>query len=382
MQLFKTFLKILNKNKLIIIFFSALLIFFGGFNMRTSSNNMNFSAKKPDIFIVNLDENDGITKSLISYLSKKCNIVNIEYDEEKINDALFFRDVSYVIYIPKNFNKEFLSGNVMDIDIKSTGDYESAYANMLLSRYINLANNYHNHIKDEQEIISKIEEILSKETEINVTSKLDIDNLAKACFYYNFSSYSIIACLIYVVSLILTSFKNENIKKRTLISSLNYQKYNISLLISNILFAVILWIFYVVLSFILIKNVMFTLHGFLYIINSFIFTMCATTISFFIANLLTSKNSIIGVTNVVSLGLSFLCGAFIPMSFLPQKVEKFSHILPTHYYIKNNEILKTLEKINIISLKEVIFNMIILVIFGVIFIIFTNIISRKNRKYL
>ena len=142
MLVFKTFLRILNKNKLIIIFFSALLIFFGGFNMKTSQNSMSFQAKKPDILIVNLDGEKGVTKSLINYMSKNCNIVNIENSEEKIDDALFFRDVSYVIYIPDNFNDEFFKGNVLNINIKSTGDYESAYASMLLNRYINVAKSY------------------------------------------------------------------------------------------------------------------------------------------------------------------------------------------------------------------------------------------------
>ena len=380
MLVFKTFLRILNKNKLIIIFFSALLIFFGGFNMKTSQNSMSFQAKKPDILIVNLDEEKGITKSLINYMSKNCNIVSIENSEEKIDDALFFRDVSYVIYIPENFNNEFFKGNILNINIKSTGDYESAYASMLLNRYINVAKSYTSVVYDES-IVDKIEETLNKSTEVEVKSKLDYDNLAKACFYYNFLSYSIVACLIYVVSLILTSFKNENIQKRIAISSVNYRKYNTSLLISNVLFAAALWIIYVLLSFLLVKNVMFTLNGLMYILNSFVFTLCATSLSFFIANLLRSKNSIIGVTNVVSLGFSFLCGAFIPMSFLPKKVETLSHIFPTHYYIKSNEILKTLEKFNITSLKEVILNLAILLVFSVIFIIFSNIISRKNRRF-
>lgn len=380
MLVFKTFLKILNKNKIIIIFFSTLLIFFGGFNMKTSQNSISFQAKKPDVLIINLDEEKGITKSLINYLSKNCNIVNIENSEEKIDDALFFRDVSYVIYIPKNFNNEFFKGNVKDINIKSTGDYESTYASMLLNRYINVAKTYTSFIHDES-VLDKIEETLNKSTEVEVKSKLDHDNLAKACFYYNFLSYSIVACLIYVVSLILISFKNENIQKRTVISSINYKKYNISLLISNVLFSALLWIVYVLLSFILVKNVMFTLNGVLYILNSFVFTICATSLAFFIANLLRSKNSIIGVTNVVSLGFSFLCGAFIPMSFLPKKVETLSHIFPTHYYIKNNEIFKTLEKFNITSLKEVILNLSILVTFSVIFIISSNIISRKNKSF-
>ena len=66
MTVFKTFLKILNKNKFIIILYTLFLIFFGGFNMQTSESNINFVASKPDIMIVNYDEEKGITKDLIN----------------------------------------------------------------------------------------------------------------------------------------------------------------------------------------------------------------------------------------------------------------------------------------------------------------------------
>ena len=59
MTVFKTFLKILNKNKFIIILYTLFLIFFGGFNMQTSESNINFVASKPDIMIVNYDEEKG-----------------------------------------------------------------------------------------------------------------------------------------------------------------------------------------------------------------------------------------------------------------------------------------------------------------------------------
>ena len=41
-------------------------------------------------------------------------------NEEKIDDALFYRDVSYVIYVPKNFGKDVLHGKNPEIKIKST----------------------------------------------------------------------------------------------------------------------------------------------------------------------------------------------------------------------------------------------------------------------
>lgn len=380
MTVFKTFLKVLNKCKLPIIMYTVFLIFFGGFNMQTSENNTNFVAEKPDVLIINKDEEKGITKNFVDYIKNNSNIIDIENDEEKVNDALFYRDVNYIIYIPEKFREEFLKGNNPEIEIKSTGDYSASYTEMLLSRYIKIANTYVKNVESEEELTSKINETLLKETKIEISSKLDTDNLSKACFYYNFANYSILAGLVYVICLILSSFKKENVQKRTIISSMNYKKINRKLLLSSSLVAIGLWLSYVVLSFILVGNVMFTMHGMMYIANSFIFSICALTIAFFIGNLITNKNAINGIINVVALGSSFLCGAFVPMEWLPDSVLKIAHILPSYYYISTNEMLKQLEVINLNTMKPVITNMGVIVIFTAIFIIITNVVSRKKRK--
>ena len=380
MTVFKTFLKILNKNKFIIILYTVFLIGFGGFNMQTSDNSTNFVASKPDIMIVNYDEKKGITRDLIKYITDNSNIIELNNNEEAINDGLFYRDVNYVIYIPENYGKDFMDGKNPEIKIKSTGDYQSSFAEMLLSRYIKVANIYQKSIDNEDELISKINETLSKESEVEITSKLDTDGLAKATFYYNFASYSILACLVYVICLILSSFKDIKIQKRTIISSTNYRKLNRQLLLSNSLFSIILWGVYVALSFVLIGDVMFSNQGIIYLINSFIFTMCATTIALFIGNLVSNKNAINGIVNVIALGSSFLCGAFVPMEWLPDGVLKIAHILPSYYYISSNESLKTLEVFNLETMQPIITNMIVILGFSILFIILTNIVSKRKQK--
>ena len=380
MTVFKTFLKILNKNKFIIILYTLFLIFFGGFNMQTSESNINFVASKPDIMIVNYDEEKGITKDLIKYIEENSNVVDLKNNEDAINDALFYRDVNYVVYIPKNYNKDFMDGKNPEIEIKSTGDYQSSFAEMLLSRYIKVANIYQKSINSEEELISKINETLSKKSEVEITSKLDTNILSKATFYYNFANYSIMACLIYVICLILASFKDIKIQKRTIISSTNYKTLNRKLLLSNSLFSIILWMIYVVLSFILVGDIMFSIHGIFYLINSFVFTICATTIALFIGNIVSNKNAISGIVNVIALGSSFLCGAFVPMEWLPDGVIKIAHILPSYYYISNNEVLKTLELINLNTIKPILLNIIIVLSFSIMFIILTNIVSKRKQK--
>ena len=380
MTVFKTFFKIVNKYKFTILLYTVILIIFAGFNMQTSENSMSFVASKPDVLIVNNDENQKLTSNLVNYIENNCNIIDIKDTEEARNDALFYRDVNYIIYIPENYSKDFLNGLNPEIEIKSTGDYQSSYAEMILTRYIKIANIYSKETKNEEELINKINETLSKETEIEVTSKLDTDNLSRATFYYNFLNYTILAGCVYLICLILSSFREEKIRKRTIISSMNYKKHNRQLLLANGILIMILWVFYVVLSFILIGKVMIEVHGLILIINSFVFSICSLTIAFLIGNLINNKNAINGIINVVGLGSSFLCGAFVPVEWLPDNILKIAHILPSYWYIQTNEIVKTLEIINLETLKPIFTNMGVLLIFSVLFIIITNVITRKKRR--
>lgn len=258
MTVFKTFWKILNKNKLTVIIYTVMLLIFGASNMQTSEKSMNFVASKPDVLIINYDEEKGITKDLIKYITDNSNIINIDNNEEKINDALFYRDINYCIYIPENYSKDFMDGKNPEIEIKSTGMAQASFEEMILSRYIKVANIYQKNITDEDELVKKINETLSKEAEVKITSKLDTNTISKATFYYNFASYSILACLLLVISLILSSFNEEKIRKRIIISDTSYKKHNRILLLSNCCYSLILWLLYVIISFVLLGDVMTT----------------------------------------------------------------------------------------------------------------------------
>lgn len=379
MTVFKAFLKVLNKCKIPIIIYTVILVFFSAFNMQTSEKNVSFTASKPNILIVNKAKEEGITKSFINYLNKNSNVINIVGSEEKIDDALFYRDVSYVIYVPEDFSEEIISGKTPEIKVKSVGDYGASLANMMVERYLKIANVYSDVAESEEELVSLIDDTLATKVGVKITSKLDSNSIEKAVFYYNFLNYCILAGTIYVICLILSSFKEENIKKRTMVSSMSNKKYNTILLLSNGLFAFVLWIFYVVLSFILLGKIMNTMHGLFFIINSFIFTFCALTIAFLIANLVSNKNAVNGIVNVIALGSSFLCGSFVPTSMLPNFVLKIAHALPSYWYIKTNDLLKEVEVFNVETINPILTNMFIIICFSIIFIIITNMVSIKRK---
>lgn len=380
MTVFKTFFRIVNKLKPTIILYTALLIIFGAVNMKTSDNNINFVNSKPDILIINQDVNKGLTKNLIDYMKKNSNIVKVENNEEKINDSLFYREVSYVIYIPKDYRKNVLLGNNPKLDIKKTDEYDAHLSEMMLKRYIKLQNIYNKEAGSEDELITLINDNINDDVNVKITSKVDTSKTYNIAYYFNFASYSILAIIIYIICLVLCSFKEESISKRINISSINYKSHNNKILLASIVFSSIVWFLFVIIGVIVVGDIMFSLRGLISIINSLIFTFCALTLSILISSLTNNKNAISGIVNVIALGSAFLCGAFVPAEYLPNSVLNFAHILPAYYYINSNDLLKNIDVINISSMHPIIINMIIIIMFSILFIILNNVVTRKKRK--
>lgn len=381
MIVFSTFWRIVKKYKGTILLYTVMLIIFGGINLTSNSTNDMFTPTKPNIFIVNKDSNMGLTKNLINYLKKNTNVVSLEDDEEKINDALFYRDISYVIYIPKNYSKDVLDKKDVTIDIKSSKDYTSSLTEMMLDKYLNVQSNLVNITNNQDELVNMINNTLDVNSEVVVSSKLDNSYLNRVSRYFNFGSYSLLAVIIFIVTLVINSFKENTINKRIIVSSFNYKKHNSLLMLSSFVYSLIVWVLFSLLSVILLGKDMISIRGILYFVNTFMFVMPTLSFGILISTLVNNKDSIGGIVNVVSLGSAFLCGAFIPTEYLPKIVLSIAHIFPAYYFIDSNNLLSSMEIINFSNLTPVFINYFVLIIFMLIFIVVNNYVLKKKRYY-
>lgn len=379
MTVFKTFWKIVNKYKGTIILYTVMLISFGGINLASNDTTTTFTSTLPNIAIVNNDQKSVLTNNLISYLSENSKVVDIENDEEKINDALFYRDVSYVVYIPKNYTNDVLKGMNPTIDIKSTNDYTSSLEEMMLTDYLNLQNTYLKLTTDQAKLTNYINDTLKDKSEVVLTSKVDTKSLSKVSRYFNFASYSILAVVIFIITLVLTSFKEKTVNKRIVVSSMNYKKHNGLILKSSLLYALIVWVLFSLLAIILLGKSVLNTRGLLLILNTLIFTLQALTFALLISSLVNNKDAIGGIVNVVALGSAFLCGAFIPSIYLPEKAVSISHIFPAYYYNNSNDLVTSLEVINLTTLKPFITNIMMMLVFMLVFIVLNNFVIKNRR---
>lgn len=380
MTVFNAFWKVINKYKGTIILFTIMLVAFGGINTTSNNSTVDFTNSKPDIIIVNNSGNNALTKNLISYLKKNTNVKNIKNTEEARNDALFYREVNYIVYIPKDYQKDVLSGKTPVIDIKTVGDYTSSLAEMLLTRYLKIQSIYAKNISTEQELITVINKNLSKTSEVTITSKVDTTKTYRVSRYFNFASYSAMFIIIFVICMVLSSFHAKAIKKRTIISSMNYKTHNKYLLRASFVYSIIVWLLFMLLGTILFSNTILSLRGLVYAINLLIFIFTSLTLALLLSTLIDNKDAINGIVNVISLGSAFLCGAFIPTEWLPETVIKISRIFPTYWYVNSNDLLTNLQSINMTSLKPILINMLVVIIFSVAFIILNNLVAKKKQK--
>ena len=376
MTIFKTYWKIVKKNIGIIILYTVMLLVFGTMNLKANKNSFEFISSKPDIIIVN-NSSGIVTDNLISYLKTNANVKNIT-DENDIDDAVFFRDTNYVIYIPKEFENKIENGKEFNIDIKTNNSYDSYIASELLNKYLDVFSKYMNLYNDKILAIQKLDNTLNKKASVVIENKTNLNS--RTSLFYNFSSYSIMAIVIYIICLVLSSFNDEKISKRTSVSGMNYKTFNNYLYISSFTFTFIIFIVYLILSFLILKNSILNINGFLYSLNMFIFFIVSFTMAILISNLVKSKGAISGVVNVISLGSAFLCGAFIPVKYMPSFALKIAHIFPTFYFIDNNEYIASLQNFDKASYEFVLKNFIIMIIFIIFFLILNTLVTRFKRK--
>lgn len=376
MTIFKTYWKIVKKNIGIIILYTVMLLVFGTMNLKANKNSFEFISSKPDIIIVN-NSSGIITDNLISYLKTNANVKNIT-DENDIDDAVFFRDANYVIYIPKEFENKIENGKEFNIDIKTNNSYDSYIASELLNKYLDVFSKYMNLYNDKILAIQQLDNTLNKKASVVIENKTSLNS--KTSLFYNFSSYSIMAIVIYIICLVLSSFNDEKISKRTSVSGMNYKTFNNYLYISSFTFTFIIFIVYLILSFLILKSSILNINGILYSLNMFIFFIVSFTMAILISNLVKSKGAISGVVNVISLGSAFLCGAFIPVKYMPSFALKIAHIFPTFYFIDNNEYITSIQNFDKVSYEFVLKNFIIMIIFIIFFLILNTLVTRFKRK--
>jgi ABC-2 type transport system permease protein len=385
MQVFKVYFKIiranLNQMSIYLVIFLSMSIAFSISGNKKSEEN--FNQLKVKVAFINQGEDTLLTKSFKEYLTKYADFVEIENNEKDLQDALFFRDVEYIVNIPKNFTEEFLKGRAVEVEKTIVPDSTSGmYMDMAINKYFNTARIYVDNVPGikEEELVKKVSSLGTSEVGIKIKNFEDEkQSNYKVVNYFNYLAYPMLAMFILGISSNLMVLNNKNIKRRNLCSPMKDRSYNLQLIASNMAFGFILYVFMLILAFILNKKSMMGYNGFLLSVNALIFTIAALSISYLAGSLINNKSIQSAVANVLALGLSFISGVFVPQEFLSTKATTIASFTPTYWYVKANNVIGSLTNFNSDELSSIFTYMLIEIGFAVAIFSIALVISKQKR---
>lgn len=382
MQVFKLYFKIIRacQGSLIVylVVFLSIAVFTSRFYL--SPTETDFTDAKSKIAIIDRDGGSRLANGLTDFLAKNNTIVELPDDSEKIQDALFFRSVEYIAIIPKGFTSNFEAGGKNLLETVIVPDSTSArYVDMQINKYLGamqLAQKHSGLTHDKMQQL--VMESLDADIQVKMTGRVSNSKTDGFIQYYNFIAYAMLAVSTLGISTIMMVFNHPDLKKRNLCAPLKQRSINIQLALGSIIYAAACWLFMVICSIIIYGRSILS-SGMLpaLSINALAFTIVSTAIGLLVGILIKSYNVQAAIANVLSLGMSFMCGVFVPQSLLGDKVLRFSRILPAYWYVRANSIIGDS------SIKDHIGSLVlsILIQLGFAFILFfaTLFISRQKR---
>ena len=388
MQVFRAYLKVLRASAGAIAMYMVIFIGIATVIWRASPSSVvaEFHETKTPVAVINRDGDAPLARGLVDHIADNFTVVPYPDDPERLQDALFYRNVYYVAIIPEGFSAAFMAASANQagssgqaVGTGQTGGTGQAggnaepviqkvilpdsmsthYVDMGIDKFLNAAGIHRDFgspsrstgtAEDRQaQIVAAVREDLRAETPVILraagnageNSVQESDEAYAA--YCAYSSYALLAMVTLGISSAMLAFNRRDLRLRNLCTPTPKRSFEARLAVGHCLFALGCWVILVLVGIALNGTEVLTSgRGGLYLLNCLVFAAVAASIGFAAGHFVKTSSAQSGVVNVVSLGMSFLGGAFVPQSAMSQTVLAFSRFLPSYWYVRAIDAIKAL----------------------------------------
>lgn len=336
MDTLKLFWKIIKKNKMGIIIYTAITIVMLFVLSNSSFKSGKSTYEKTNIpFSVVDNDNSELSRSMIKSLARENMLVECDSDISKIRNSLFYRKMYYVLFIPKGYQDRVMAGEKVELEnVKVNDSAMSYYMEMNVNEYISIFESYMKAGFDLGECIDYTDETLKEKAEVSLID-LDVEGTYnKSYYYYNMLAYILIAIIITVIAPVLVAVNKESVRRRINCSPVKFTRKNMEYGMAAFLFSAIIWLIVNALGIVINMKDLNLSKILLHMSNSFCLLLVAFSIGYLCGNLINNNDIITAMVNVISLGMSFLSGIFVPLEVLSKEVRQLARIFPAYWYSK------------------------------------------------
>jgi ABC-2 type transport system permease protein len=374
MTIFKYFIKIALRNKGVILSYTIIFFILSILNgSGAAEREPSFIETRLDIGIID-NCNSELSNRLKDYLGKKNNIIDTMPDEEYIKEQIFLEALDAVVIIPKDFDEKVINKENSIQMYNDDRKVESLQIQNQINKFLTFVNaTYENR---EYNLVD-VESALDEETKVElIESNTDVSNDGIAMwfkFYFNFTSYVILAIYISAIGLVMTEFKDESIQNRTKISSKKFLQFNKEMYLGQLMVASMITLIFILGSVVLKGKYIGEVQFGKYVLNTIVFSLSALCLTFLINNITKNKFVINALSTVLSLGTSFISGVMVPQQYLGEKVLTIAKFFPTYYFVRINEM-------TVNSFSDMRFEILMQLLFAVVFLLMGLYFSKTSQN--
>jgi len=335
MPVFRTLMRIAKSNIGSILVsacvFVALSLSFASFF--EDSTTAYFEESSLDICVLNRDDSE-LGQAIEGFLATKNNIVELEDNKEVLQDELYYRNVDYILIIPKGFEASFVQGNddITLENIKVPGSSTGTYVDMQIDGFLSTLNIYIQSGFDLGESIEYAKYDVSQEVTVEMPEGQE-SQLHDAYFWYRFLPYAMVAIMITILCPVLLIFNTQNLKRRINVSPLTGRSKNFQIILGCLLISLVLFIAFNLLPLILYGESMSGQIGLYLVVNSLALTAVSASVAYLVGQLLNSIFAVSAASTIVSLAMAFLCGVFVDRDIMSESVNMATKLLPVTWYM-------------------------------------------------
>lgn len=287
--------------------------------VQKTTNNTSSSFQPESLNITVIDRDNGeLARGLTAYLEQFHTLVDIPDDVSILQDRMFYRDIYYVVTIPESFEERCLYGGELLPVTKIPGSNSGFYVDQQIDTFLNDVR-----ILTESgfSLTDAITDVIENGDDMSEVTLLDKNGYGgdppDHAFMFQYMPYILISILCYALSYIMIAFLNPDVKKRMMCSAVPVQSQNIQLVLGYILVGLFVWSICTILPFMMYGKSFITDPNMpFYLLNSFLMTLVSLSLAFLSGTLVKREELVSAVVNVLSLGMSFLCGVFVDLDIL------------------------------------------------------------------
>lgn len=341
MTVYRGFLIITRRNIHIMVLYLVIFLTMAIASQKvTGGNTSGFERVSLDIAVIDRDGGE-LAEGLTDYLSQYHTLVDLPDDPSIIQDRMFYREVYYVVTVPEDFEERCLHGEETLPVTKVPGSSSGYYVDQQINTFMNDVRIMEKSGFPLPDAIACVIENSTEEAEVTLIDKNGFGGGQPLHAYmYQFMPYILISILCYSMSYIMIAFRNQDIKRRMMCSAIPAPSQHLQLVLGYATVGIAVYGICTLMPLLMYGKPFINDPNMpYYLLNSFLMTLTALSLSFLIGTLVSSEEVVSAAVNVISLGMSFLCGVFVDLEILGRGVRTFAQFLPAYWYEVANGIL-------------------------------------------